>query len=123
MSDGPSDGFGIKQMTIALVVVALLLGWAGLANAYDSELNAGPGLDEPNGGRRAAGRFFAQAVIRFVSNAFQYVPDFFSVMKYAFTERIGLVICIGLAIGTVVLFGLFTARLEKSLDQPFKPKR
>ena len=126
MSEGPLEGFGIKHMTVALGVVVLLLGWAALANAYHTDVVAGPEFDAPdNVGRRGAGarRFFGQAVKLFVVNAFRHVPDVLAVLKYAFTQRQGLVGFIFLAEAACVAFGLFAGRLEKQLDQPFKPRR
>ena len=101
MAEGPSDGFGIKHMVAAPVVLALLLGWGAMANAYVGEGGSGY---VPGGSRRAGG-FFAAAIVAFVVNAFTQLGDIGGVLSYIFSRRIGIPIIIAVAIALILGFG------------------
>ena len=111
------SGYSHRMVTVCLLAVVLLLGWAAMANAYIAEA---PELS----GHRIGGRRFRRAMmLQFCWNGVRGLSDIPGVISYAFREKIGIPIGMGIAAAAAIGFEIVLRRTEESLKQPFKRRR
>ena len=118
------DGLSVRTVTILMMAVVALFGWAFAATGYADSIAPfhaahGPDLDGLPVTTSVQGlTMMAYSFCVLCKNALVQIPSLFSVVAFTFRERIGIPITVGVLEALVVGAGVKLAAMERDLNRP-----
>lgn len=113
----------VRTMTILVMLVIALFGWGFAATGYAHSLEAWDSDAARTVGnvrfRGSAGglMMMVHAFIDFCINSIVQIPSVFQVIRFTFTERIALPICVGIVEVVAALAGFKLASVEREMTR------